>query len=51
MTDNVDFPRVAVGALILNNKEEVFLAKSHKWSNKFGVPGGHVEYGESLINY
>ncbi|WP_455363533.1 NUDIX domain-containing protein, partial [[Eubacterium] cellulosolvens] len=35
-----------VGALIVNNKGEILLVKSHKWGNKYTVPGGHIELGE-----
>lgn len=37
-----------VGALIFNDKNEVFLMKSPKWKNKYICPGGKVEYGESM---
>lgn len=41
-------PKVVVGALILNKKGEVFLAKASKWSGRFYIPGGHVEEGEEI---
>jgi nucleoside triphosphatase len=41
-------PEVALGALILNDNGEIFLAKSHKWHNLWIVPGGHLEYGETF---
>ncbi len=37
------FPEVTVGALILDPEGKLFLMKSHKWRNKYVVPGGHVE--------
>jgi nucleoside triphosphatase len=40
-------PKVVVGVLMYNNNE-VFLARSHKWNNLWIVPGGHLEWGESL---
>ncbi len=43
-------PEVVVGVLIYNNKNEIFLAKCSKWKNKWVVPGGHLEYGETLDN-
>ncbi len=42
------YPRVGVGALIVNSKGEVLLTQSHKWNNLWLVPGGHVEYGEKI---
>jgi nucleoside triphosphatase len=41
-------PKVVVGALVHNKKGEVFLGQSHKWRNKWVVPGGHLEWGEKL---
>ena len=43
------FPRPVVGAIILNDKNEVFLMKSPKWDNKYIIPGGHIELGETRI--
>ena len=43
-------PRVGLGVLLLNGKEELLLGKrlgshgSHTW----GPPGGHLEFGESF---
>lgn len=42
------FPEPTVGALILNEKGELFLMRSHKWRDRYVVPGGHIELGESL---
>jgi len=41
------YPQPVVGALILNNNK-LFLMKSHKWNNKWVIPGGRVELGENL---
>ena len=41
------FPEPTVGALILNKEGKMFLMKSHKWNNRYVIPGGHVELGES----
>jgi len=41
-------PEVVVAAIIFNSKNEVLLCKSGKWQNKYVVPGGHVEGGETL---
>jgi ADP-ribose pyrophosphatase YjhB (NUDIX family) len=41
------YPEPAVGALIMNSKGQVLLAKSDKWQNRFTLPGGHIELGET----
>lgn len=38
-------PEVTVGALVFN-KGKLLLVKSHKWSNMWVMPGGHIKYGE-----
>jgi nucleoside triphosphatase len=40
------YPEATVGALVVNPKGEVLIVRSVKWSNKFTVPGGHIELGE-----
>jgi nucleoside triphosphatase len=42
------YPEPTVGGLILNDKKQILLAKSRKWKNRFTIPGGHVELGETL---
>lgn len=42
------FPEPTVGALIFNPQGEIFLMKSHKWRDKYVIPGGHIELGESF---
>lgn len=41
-------PAVTVGALIVNPEGKVLLCRSHKWSDKYTVPGGHIEGGEKM---
>lgn len=41
-------PRIVVGVLLYNHEGKVFLAKSPKWQGKWTIPGGHVEWGETL---
>jgi 8-oxo-dGTP diphosphatase len=52
MKKGVDYIGVAAGAMIFNEKGELFLAKrSNKTSNQHGcweTPGGGVEFGETL---
>ncbi len=43
------FPEPTVGILIFNARGEMLLTKTHKWHGKYGVPGGHIELGESAI--
>jgi nucleoside triphosphatase len=48
-----NFPRgveVVTGIVIENGKGEVLLAKSPKWSNRWVLPGGHVEPGEKIVS-
>lgn len=40
------YPEATVGALIVNNSGEVLIVRSHKWGDKYTVPGGHIELGE-----
>ena len=42
------FPEPIVGAVIFNPQGEIFLLKSHKWKDKYVIPGGHIEFGESF---
>ncbi len=44
------FPEPTVGILIFNPRGELLLLRSHKWRNKYVVPGGHVELGESAVD-
>jgi phosphoglycolate phosphatase-like HAD superfamily hydrolase/ADP-ribose pyrophosphatase YjhB (NUDIX family) len=37
-----------VGGLIVNEKSELLLIKTRKWSNKYGLPGGKIDYGETM---
>lgn len=41
-----EYPEPIAGALILNKKGEILLMKSHKWKDKYMMPGGHIELGE-----
>ena len=47
MTEQI-FPEPTVGVFIFNQKGELLLIKSHKWPDKYVVPGGHVELGERI---
>jgi ADP-ribose pyrophosphatase YjhB (NUDIX family) len=41
-------PELVVGALLLNERGEVFVARFHKIEGHYAIPGGHVEYGEMV---
>ncbi len=54
MSDNINpnFPRgveVVVGVIIENPKNEILLVKSPKWGDKWTIPGGHVDPGETIL--
>lgn len=40
-------PVATVGALILNRAGEMLLIRTHKWSHRWGIPGGKIKRGES----
>jgi phosphoglycolate phosphatase len=42
------FPVVTVGGLLFDDAGEVLLVRTRKWSGKWGIPGGKVDYGETL---
>jgi nucleoside triphosphatase len=42
------YPEPTCGALIFNKDGKIFLMKSHKWQNRYVVPGGHIELGETM---
>jgi nucleoside triphosphatase len=42
------YPEPTVGALIVNKEGKILLAKSHKWFDKYTLPGGHIELGETI---
>lgn len=41
-------PLVCVGALVWGPDERVLLVRTTKWRGLWGVPGGKVEWGETL---
>ncbi|RKD32465.1 NUDIX domain-containing protein [Thermohalobacter berrensis] len=44
----MSYPEPTVGAVIFNPDNKVLLCKSHKWDNKYVIPGGHIELGEKM---
>lgn len=43
-------PVVCVGALVREPGGRVLLVRTTKWRGAWGVPGGKVEWGESLVD-
>ena len=39
-------PVATVGALIFNTQGEVLMIRTHKWSHKWGIPGGKIKPNE-----
>ncbi|HLC36641.1 MAG TPA: NUDIX domain-containing protein [archaeon] len=47
MTEQI-FPEPTVGALVFSKEGKIFLMKSHKFRDKYVIPGGHIELGETM---
>lgn len=47
-TTNKIYPLPAVAALIANPRNQVLIVRTHKWSGLWGVPGGKIDYGETI---
>lgn len=43
------YPLVTVGALLVGPSGRVLLIRTHKWRDRWGVPGGKVDLGETLL--
>ena len=37
-----------VGGILVSERGNLLLVKTRKWSNKFGLPGGKIDYGETM---
>jgi nucleoside triphosphatase len=42
------YPEPTVGGLIVNTDGKILLTKSHKWFDRYTLPGGHIEVGETM---
>jgi phosphoglycolate phosphatase-like HAD superfamily hydrolase/ADP-ribose pyrophosphatase YjhB (NUDIX family) len=42
------FPVATVGGLISDDAGNWLLVRTRKWSGKYGIPGGKIEYGETM---
>ncbi len=40
-------PIATVGALIYNDTDDMLMVRTRKWSDKWGIPGGKIERGET----
>ncbi|MCA9838419.1 MAG: NUDIX domain-containing protein [Trueperaceae bacterium] len=43
-----DYPLATVGALVISPENRVLIIQTHKWKNTWGVPGGKIDYGETI---
>ena len=44
---NAERPVATVGALIHDGAGKILMIRTHKWSDKWGIPGGKIERGEA----
>jgi phosphoglycolate phosphatase len=45
-----DLPVATVGALIVDEDGRLLIIKTHKWSHRWGIPGGKIRRGESSLD-
>jgi ADP-ribose pyrophosphatase YjhB (NUDIX family) len=43
-------PVATVGALIFNQAGDVLMIRTHKWSDRWGIPGGKIKWGEPSLD-
>lgn len=44
----MSLPIVTVGALIFDPQGRVLLVRTHKWGDRWGIPGGKIDPGETM---
>ena len=44
----MSYPELIVGALLVNDQGELLVARFSKVEGHYAIPGGHVEYGETI---
>ncbi len=44
----VRYPELIVGAILVNAQGQVLVARFSKVEGRYAIPGGHVEYGETV---
>jgi ADP-ribose pyrophosphatase YjhB (NUDIX family) len=42
------YPELVVGAILLDERGAVLVARFSKMEGQYAIPGGHVEYGETI---
>jgi len=49
--DPIDaMPLSTVGALLFDRADRVLMVRTHKWSDRWGIPGGKIKRGETAEN-
>jgi 8-oxo-dGTP pyrophosphatase MutT (NUDIX family) len=48
MSEPTQYPELIVGALLVDPRGRVLVARFSKITGHYAVPGGHVEYGETM---
>jgi len=48
MSETLQYPELIVGALLVNPRGQVLVARFSKIAGHYAIPGGHVEYGETV---
>lgn len=48
MNETPRHPELVVGALLVNPQGQLFVARFSKIEGRYAIPGGHVEYGETV---
>lgn len=38
------YPEPVVSAVIFNPDGKILLCKSHKWNNRYVIPGGYIDH-------
>lgn len=46
-TPRSELPIATVGGLLFNENNRVLMLRTHKWSNRWGIPGGKIQWGET----
>ncbi len=49
LSTSTEPPLATVGALIFNARNEVLMIRTHKWSGKWGIPGGKIKRNEPSL--